>query len=145
MPRRRWEDNIKMYMSYVFRAVNRNTYAIRKTAMYSEIEVKNYVVSVKCVVSVKKYVVSVKCAVRKTFIVHTCGVTVSASGRETRWPGFESRSGKLPGSGFLCGFPSTQYEQMLGNFRCWTPDSFHRHYHLHFIQTLNNLDVDTAS
>ncbi|KAJ4448376.1 hypothetical protein ANN_10392 [Periplaneta americana] len=34
---------------------------------------------------------------------------------------------------------------MLGNFRSWTPDSFHRHYHLHFIQTLNNLDVDTAS
>ncbi|KAJ4436387.1 hypothetical protein ANN_19019 [Periplaneta americana] len=26
-------------------------------------------------------------------LVHTCGVTVSASGRETRWPGFESRSG----------------------------------------------------
>ncbi|KAJ4439626.1 hypothetical protein ANN_07754 [Periplaneta americana] len=28
---------------------------------------------------------------------------------------------------------------MLGNFRCWTPDSFHRHYHLHLIQTLNNI------
>ncbi|KAJ4448177.1 hypothetical protein ANN_10190 [Periplaneta americana] len=27
---------------------------------------------------------------------------------------------------------------MLGNFRCWTSDSFQRHYHLHFIQTLNN-------
>ncbi|KAJ4446873.1 hypothetical protein ANN_13573 [Periplaneta americana] len=46
---------------------------------------------------------------------------------------------------FFRGFPSTQYEQMLGNFRCWTPDLFHRHYHLHIIQTLNNLDVDTAS
>ncbi|KAJ4433842.1 hypothetical protein ANN_16154 [Periplaneta americana] len=46
---------------------------------------------------------------------------------------------------FFRGFPSTQYEQMLGNFRCWILDSFHRHYHLHFIQTLNNLDVDTAS
>ncbi|KAJ4436811.1 hypothetical protein ANN_16943 [Periplaneta americana] len=44
----------------------------------------------------------------------------------------------------LVGFSSTQYEQMLDNFRCWTPDSFHRHYR-HFIQTLNNLDVDTAS
>ncbi|KAJ4435390.1 hypothetical protein ANN_18005 [Periplaneta americana] len=26
---------------------------------------------------------------------HACGVTVSASGRETRWPGFESRSGRV--------------------------------------------------
>ncbi|KAJ4434473.1 hypothetical protein ANN_23035 [Periplaneta americana] len=27
--------------------------------------------------------------------VHTCGVTVSASGCETRWSGFESRSGQV--------------------------------------------------
>ncbi|KAJ4447810.1 hypothetical protein ANN_09818 [Periplaneta americana] len=36
--------------------------------------------------------------------VHTCGVTVSASGRETRWLGFESRSGQVTWLRFFPGF-----------------------------------------
>ncbi|KAJ4432640.1 hypothetical protein ANN_21263 [Periplaneta americana] len=37
-------------------------------------------------------------------LVHTCGVTVSASGRETRWPGFEFRSGQVTWLRFFPGF-----------------------------------------
>ncbi|KAJ4447393.1 hypothetical protein ANN_09399 [Periplaneta americana] len=57
-------------------------------------------------------------------------------------PRFESQSGQV--MRFFRVFPQPNTSK-LGNFRCWTPDSFHRHYHLHFIPTLNNLDVDTAS
>ncbi|KAJ4426486.1 hypothetical protein ANN_27300 [Periplaneta americana] len=39
-----------------------------------------------------------------TEFVHTCGVTVSASGCETKWPGFESQSGKVTWLRFFPGF-----------------------------------------